>query len=140
MGDPSSSRSSDSSPACAACNHLHLRCNSDCPWARYFPANRASEVIMVDKHLGLARFLELLNQVPPEFRDHMAESLIFEARARWRDPVHASAGIVHHLIERIESTKKELQSVRQHLTQIRAQHSPTSSVRFQLLLLLLLFT
>ncbi|KAH7686495.1 Lateral organ boundaries LOB domain-containing protein [Dioscorea alata] len=128
MADESSSSSRDSRAACAACNYLRVRCNFDCPLARYFPANRASEVVWVDRHVGLAGFVELVNRMRPELRDQTAESLISKAKGRRRDAVHAAADIAQHLLAKTEATKKELQSVRQHLALLRSQQSPTSSV------------
>ncbi|XP_057793304.1 LOB domain-containing protein 25-like [Salvia miltiorrhiza] len=90
MASSSSSSSSYSSPPCASCKFLRLRCLSGCIFAAYFPAEEPTKFVNVHKIFGVSNVSKLLNEIPPHQREDTVKSLAYEAEARLKDPVYGS--------------------------------------------------
>ncbi|KAK1297917.1 LOB domain-containing protein 7 [Acorus calamus] len=104
------------SSACAACKHQRKRCRPDCALARYFPASNPQQFKDVHRLFRVSNVTKILDSVPSaRERDRAMQSIIFEAGARRRDPVHGVVGILRGLFDRVEATQMELESLRRQI-------------------------
>lgn len=79
-------------PACASCKHQRKRCDENCVLSPYFPADRAADFRAVQKVFGVSNVSKMLQAVVEEHRKRLAESLVWEATCRQRDPVLGAYG------------------------------------------------
>lgn len=76
--------------ACASCKHQRKRCDEKCVLSPYFPADRTLEFQAVHRVFGVSNVSKMVQRVAQEHRKKVAESLIWEATWRQRDPVHGA--------------------------------------------------
>ncbi|KAJ6848986.1 putative LOB domain-containing protein 36 [Iris pallida] len=80
---------------CAACKFRQRNCTQGCVFAPYFPAEqRFSNVFHV---YGASAVAKMLNEVSPERRKDLADSLAYHAEMRLIDPVNGCFGEVLEL-------------------------------------------
>ncbi|KAK1426861.1 hypothetical protein QVD17_15541 [Tagetes erecta] len=73
---------------CAACKLLRRRCAEECPFSPYFSPNEPYKFAAVHKVFGASNVSKLLMEVPESQRADAANSLVFEANVRLRDPIY----------------------------------------------------
>ncbi|KAI3512888.1 hypothetical protein L1887_20210 [Cichorium endivia] len=93
---------------CAACKFLRRKCVPGCTFAPYFPPEDPQKFVNVHKLFGASNVTKLLNEVLPNQREDVVNSLAYEAEARVRDPVYGCVGIISFLQRRIDCLQKDL--------------------------------
>ncbi|KAK1267949.1 LOB domain-containing protein 6 [Acorus gramineus] len=105
-------RSSSHTTRCAACRFLCRRCTADCVFLPYFPADRQDErYLMVHRVFGTSNAAKILQQIDVSLRHHAAETLVFQAEARLRDPVYGSVSLIARLNETQNQIQHEISSI-----------------------------
>ncbi|KAL5860977.1 hypothetical protein ACOSQ3_002288 [Xanthoceras sorbifolium] len=89
-------------PACAACKHQRKKCSDECILAPYFPANRSREFQAVHKFFGVSNVTKIVRNVKEEDRHKVADSLIWEALSRQKDPVLGPYGEYKRIYEELK--------------------------------------
>ncbi|MCO5613026.1 hypothetical protein L7F22_067300 [Adiantum nelumboides] len=122
IGNPSGSHSSCSggstpptTQACAACKFQRRKCLPECPLAPYFPPDQPKQFLNVHKLYGVSNTLRILKQVDPSKREDAMKSILYEADARDRDPVHGCYGIITLLQAQAEVLQEELDCLRMQI-------------------------
>ncbi|XP_057812862.2 LOB domain-containing protein 27 isoform X2 [Cryptomeria japonica] len=101
--------------ACAACKYQRRKCSPDCPLAPYFPPDQPKQFLNVHKLFGVSNILRILRQVNDTQKSDAMKSIIYQANAREKDPVHGCFGIIVLLHAQVERLKEELEIVRSQL-------------------------
>lgn len=93
--------------ACASCKHQRKKCKREiCPLAPFFPAERTREFEAVQKVFGVSNAQKMIQAVDTrEEQFIVAESLIWEATCRLRDPKHGCSADY----KRLQAEKNKLQ-------------------------------
>ncbi|CAM8955467.1 unnamed protein product [Rhodiola kirilowii] len=115
------SYSSSSSSRCAACKCLRRKCVMGCILAPYFPSTNPQRFASVHKVFGAANITKMLEQVPMHLRGQAADSMIFEAEMRMKDPVYGSAGIISQLQQQIAHVQGEIMKIQGEIARHNAQ-------------------
>jgi len=100
---------------CAACKHLHRKCNPNCVLAPYFPKDNPECFIKVHSVFGKRNVTNLLKKRDVSHHEQVVESLVYEADAWLRDPIHGCAGPANDLQGRLNEAQTELKSVKNEL-------------------------
>ncbi|XP_010922693.2 LOW QUALITY PROTEIN: LOB domain-containing protein 15 [Elaeis guineensis] len=111
---------------CAACKLLRRRCAQECPFSPYFPPHEPQKFASVHKVFGASNVSKMLLEVPEAQRADAANSLVYEANMRLRDPVYGCMGAVSDLQQQVQALEVELQVVR---AEILKHKSRQASVR-----------
>ncbi|KAJ7560643.1 hypothetical protein O6H91_04G139200 [Diphasiastrum complanatum] len=104
----STSFSNASTSPCAACKLLRRTCNSDCVFAPYFPDDQSQQFANVEKIFGASNVANMLNDLPIHQKGDAANSLIFEADARVKEPIYGCVGAISRLQLEVAQLQKEL--------------------------------
>ncbi|KAJ7539464.1 hypothetical protein O6H91_11G094300 [Diphasiastrum complanatum] len=104
---------------CAACKLLRRRCSQECPFLPYFPPNEPHKFACVHKIFGASNVSKMLLEVPENQRVDVANSLVYEANARIRDPVYGCMGVISALQQQAQSLQAELNAVRAEIIRYR---------------------
>nr|XP_043634600.1 LOB domain-containing protein 15 [Erigeron canadensis] len=97
---------------CAACKLLRRRCAQECPFSPYFSPHEPQKFASVHKVFGASNVSKLLMEVPENQRADAANSLVYEANVRLRDPVYGCMGAISALQHQVQSLQTELNAVR----------------------------
>ncbi|KAH7444012.1 hypothetical protein KP509_02G060200 [Ceratopteris richardii] len=100
---------------CAACRLLRRRCAQQCPFAPYFPPQEPQRFAYVHKVYGASNVSKMLLEVPEAHREDVANSLVYEADTRIRDPIFGCMGVVSKLQHQIKLLQAELNSVKSEI-------------------------
>ncbi|RHN42228.1 putative transcription factor AS2-LOB family [Medicago truncatula] len=100
---------------CAACKHLHRKCHLTCVLAPYFPKDNPERFIKVHSVFGMRNVTNLLKKLDVSHHEQAVESLVYEADAWLRDPIHGCAGPANDLQGRLNEAQTELKSVKNEL-------------------------
>ncbi|XP_008233120.1 PREDICTED: LOB domain-containing protein 1-like [Prunus mume] len=106
---------------CAACRMLRRRCDRNCSLAPYFPGEEIEKFAGVHKVFGASNVIKMIQMVEETRREDAVKALVFEARARLRDPVYGSTGAIFHLQKMIEELRSQLESIRSQVLELQ-QH------------------
>lgn len=99
--------------ACAACKYQRRKCSPDCPLALYFPPDQPRQFLNAHKLFGVSNILRILKQLPDDRQKTDAmKSMVYQANAREKDPVHGCFGIIVMLQTQVERLKEELALVK----------------------------
>ncbi|KAG8380372.1 hypothetical protein BUALT_Bualt06G0008600 [Buddleja alternifolia] len=107
--------SSSNSP-CAACKFLRRKCQPDCGFAPYFPADQPHKFVNVHKVFGASNVTKLLNELQPHHREDAVNSLAYEADMRLRDPVYGCVGVISLLQHQLRQLQMDLTCATSQLT------------------------
>ncbi|XP_057441734.1 LOB domain-containing protein 15-like isoform X2 [Lotus japonicus] len=99
---------------CAACKLLRRRCAQECPFSPYFSPHEPHKFASVHKVFGASNVSKML-MVPESQRADAANSLVYEANERLRDPVYGSMGAISSLQQQVQSLIAELNAVRSEI-------------------------
>ncbi|KAI4379243.1 hypothetical protein MLD38_005566 [Melastoma candidum] len=116
----SSGSSSSSSIRCAGCKHLRRKCPPNCILAPYFPPSNPRRFASVHEVFGASNVTKTLEQLPEHLRRDAAESMVYEAMQRMRDPVYGCAGIITHLQRQIIQLRGEISRAEGEIARIVA--------------------
>ncbi|KAL9673085.1 hypothetical protein QQ045_029338 [Rhodiola kirilowii] len=110
-----SGKSLNATTPCAACKLLRRRCVEDCPFSPYFCPHEPHKFASVHKVFGASNVSKMLMEVPESWRADTANSLIYEANVRLRDPVYGCMGAISTLQQQVQSLEAELIAVREEI-------------------------
>ncbi|KAI3667824.1 hypothetical protein L6452_42893 [Arctium lappa] len=100
---------------CAACKLLRRRCAEECPFSPYFSPHEPHKFAAVHKIFGASNVSKLLMEVPESQRADAANSLVYEANVRLRDPIYGCMGAISALQQQIQSLQADLNAVRSEI-------------------------
>ncbi|KAE8688832.1 LOB domain-containing protein 15 [Hibiscus syriacus] len=125
---------------CAACKLLRRRCADECPFSPYFsphePHSSSNSDPLRKQIRPLNRFLVVfiicadllgLQEVPESRRVDAANSLVYEANLRLRDPVYGSMGAIVTLQQQMQTLQAELNAVRAEILKYKFREATTSN-------------
>lgn len=107
---------------CAACKLLRRRCSQECPFSPYFSPHDPQRFASVHKVFGASNVSKLLSEVPESQRADAANSLVYEANVRLRDPVYGCMGAISALHQQVQSLQAELNAVRAEILKYKYSH------------------
>ncbi|KAJ4751041.1 hypothetical protein LUZ62_085446 [Rhynchospora pubera] len=113
---------------CAACKLLRRRCTQDCPFSPYFSPHEPHKFASVHKVFGASNVSKLLMEVPESQRADAANSLIYEATLRLRDPVYGCMGTISALQQQVQLLEAELQVVRAEIMKHKYQQASAATL------------
>ncbi|KAH7423601.1 hypothetical protein KP509_12G063300 [Ceratopteris richardii] len=113
---------------CAACKLLRRRCAQECPFAPYFSPHEPQKFACVHKVYGASNVSKMLMEVQESQRADTANSLVYEANARIRDPVYGCMGIISALQQQARNLQAELNVVKSEVMRYRASHAENTTV------------
>ncbi|CAA6654650.1 unnamed protein product [Spirodela intermedia] len=97
---------------CAACKLLRRRCAHECPFSPYFSPLEPQKFSAVHKVFGASNVSKMLMEVPEPQRADAANSLVYEANIRLRDPIYGCMGAISALQQQVQALEEELQALR----------------------------
>ncbi|KAG4134266.1 hypothetical protein ERO13_D08G146000v2 [Gossypium hirsutum] len=106
---------------CAACRMLRRRCDSNCILAPYFPGDEPDKFAGVHKVFGASNVIKLIQMVEETNREDAVKALVYEARARLRDPVYGSTGTIFQLQRMVQDLKLQLKSTNARVLELQQQ-------------------
>ncbi|KAK9181974.1 hypothetical protein WN944_025115 [Citrus x changshan-huyou] len=113
---------------CAACKLIRRRCAQDCVFAPYFPADEPQKFASVHKVFGASNVNKMLQELPEHQRSEAVSSMVYEANARFRDPVRGCVGAISSLQQQVDSLQAQLALAQAEVEQMRMRLiSPSSS-------------
>lgn len=115
--------SPNTSTPCAACKLLRRRCAQECPFSPYFSPHEPQKFACVHKVFGASNVSKMLLEVPESQRADTANSLVYEANARIRDPVYGCMGVISTLQQQAQSLQADLNAVRSEIMRYRCHES-----------------
>ncbi|OAY46362.1 LOB domain-containing protein 15 [Manihot esculenta] len=116
---------------CAACKLLRRRCAQECPFSPYFSPHEPQKFASVHKVFGASNVSKMLMEVPESQRADAANSLVYEANVRLRDPVYGCMGAISALQQQVQSLQAELNAVRAEILKYKYREAnilPSSHV------------
>eukprot|EP00253_Pinus_taeda_P015720 PITA_15720 len=108
---------------CSACRTLRRRCGDKCVLAPYFPPNDPEKFASVHRIFGASNIIRNLQNVDSEHRDDAVSSMVYEARARLRDPVYGSAGVICQLQQQVSDLQAQLATAQAQILNVHCQHT-----------------
>ncbi|KAG4950454.1 hypothetical protein JHK82_043811 [Glycine max] len=117
---------------CAACKLLRRRCTPDCAFAPYFPADEPQKFDSVHKVFGASNVNKMLKELPEHQRSDAVSSMVYEAKARVRDPVYGCVGAISSLQQQVDVLQTQLALAQAEVVHMRMrQFSPLSDQQQQ---------
>ncbi|CAL0327557.1 unnamed protein product [Lupinus luteus] len=108
---------------CAACKLLRRRCAQECPFSPYFSPHDPQKFASVHKVFGASNVAKMLMEVPECQRADAANSLVYEANVRLRDPVYGCMGAISDLQQQVQSLQTELNAVRSEILKYKLREA-----------------
>lgn len=91
--------------------------------APYFPPNDPRKFTTVHTVFGASNIIRILQDVDGEHRDDAVSSLVYEARARLRDPVYGCAGAVFQLQQQVCDLQSQLATAQAQILNLHCQQT-----------------
>ncbi|KAK6145219.1 hypothetical protein DH2020_022039 [Rehmannia glutinosa] len=113
---------------CAACKLLRRRCAEECPFSPYFSPHQPHKFAAVHKVFGASNVSKLLMEVPEFQRADAANSLVYEANVRLRDPVYGCMGAISALQQQIQTLQAELNAVRSEILRYKYREAANTII------------
>ncbi|KAL4279641.1 hypothetical protein GQ457_03G028760 [Hibiscus cannabinus] len=108
---------------CAACKLLRRRCAQECPFSPYFSPHEPHKFASVHRVFGASNVSKMLMEVPESQRADAANSLVYEANVRLRDPVYGCMGAISALQQQVQSLQAELNAVRAEIIKYKCREA-----------------
>ncbi|KAF8085706.1 hypothetical protein N665_0650s0019 [Sinapis alba] len=108
---------------CAACKLLRRRCAQECPFSPYFSPHEPHKFASVHKVFGASNVSKMLMEVPENQRADTANSLVYEANVRLRDPVYGCMGAISSLQHQVQALQAELTAVRSEILKYKQREA-----------------
>ncbi|XP_057861049.2 LOB domain-containing protein 1-like [Cryptomeria japonica] len=90
--------------------------------APYFPPNDPDKFAIVQRVFGTGHIVKLLQGLEVEQREDAVNSIVYEASARVKDPVHGCAKDVHQLQKRIADLESQLAVKETELKHLQSEY------------------
>ncbi|CAK9164111.1 unnamed protein product [Ilex paraguariensis] len=113
---------------CAACKLLRRRCAEECPFSPYFSPLEPQKFAAVHKVFGASNVSKMLMEVPESQRADAANSLVYEANVRLRDPVYGCMGAISALQQQVQSLQAELSTIRAEILKYKYREAANSLI------------
>ncbi|MCD7460486.1 LOB domain-containing protein 15 [Datura stramonium] len=113
---------------CAACKLLRRRCAEECPFSPYFSPHEPHKFAAVHKVFGASNVSKLLLEVPVGQRADAANSLVYEANVRLRDPVYGCMGAISTLQQQVQNLQVELNAIRAEILRYKYREAANSLI------------
>ncbi|XP_039021398.1 LOB domain-containing protein 1-like [Hibiscus syriacus] len=113
---------------CAACRMLRRRCDVNCILAPYFPGDEPEKFAVVHKVFGASNVIKMIQMVEERNREDAAKALVYEAKARMRDPVYGSTGTIFQLQKMVQQLKVQLESTNARVLELQQQKDQLLSI------------
>ncbi|CAK9326296.1 unnamed protein product [Citrullus colocynthis] len=121
---PSTGTTLNTITPCAACKLLRRRCAQECPFSPYFSPHEPQKFASVHKVFGASNVAKMLMEVPESQRADAANSLVYEANLRLRDPVYGCMGVISSLQHQLHTLQSDLNSIRTQIFNFKfTQHN-----------------
>ncbi|KAK4426349.1 LOB domain-containing protein 36 [Sesamum alatum] len=102
---------------CAACKHLRRKCEKECVFAPYFPADNLTKFTNVHKVYGATNVAKILKELSTDNeREEAVKSLAYEAEFRLREPIYGCVGVVAVLQKKLKQVHHDLECAKQELS------------------------
>ncbi|KAI4382896.1 hypothetical protein MLD38_008798 [Melastoma candidum] len=111
---------------CAACKLLRRRCAQECPFSPYFSPHEPEKFACVHKVFGASNVSKMLKEAPESQRADTANSLVYEANVRLRDPVYGCMGMISALKQQVQNLQAELNAVRCEILRYKYREAATA--------------
>ncbi|XP_040379839.1 LOB domain-containing protein 15-like [Oryza brachyantha] len=121
---PGSSAAVNTITPCAACKLLRRRCAQECPFSPYFSPLEPHKFASVHKVFGASNVSKMLLEVQESQRGDAANSLVYEANLRLRDPVYGCMGAILTLQQQVQALEAELAAVRAQI--VKHKYRPSA--------------
>nr|AAM67163.1 LOB DOMAIN 13 [Arabidopsis thaliana] len=108
---------------CAACKLLRRRCAQECPFSPYFSPHEPHKFASVHKVFGASNVSKMLMEVPESQRADAANSLVYEANVRLKDPVYGCMGAISALQQQVQALQAELTAVRSEILKYKQREA-----------------
>ncbi|CAA2959926.1 LOB domain-containing protein 1-like [Olea europaea var. sylvestris] len=108
---------------CAACKILRRRCVDKCVLAPYFPPSEPLKFTIAHRVFGASNIIKLLQELPEAQRSDAVDSMVYDANARFRDPVYGCAGAICQLQKQISELQAELAKSQAEILNIQYQNA-----------------
>jgi hypothetical protein len=89
--------------------------------APYFPPNDPQKFASVHTVFGASNIIRILQDVGTEHRDDAVSSMVYEARARLRDPIYGCAGVVCQLQQQVCDLQSQLATAQAQILNLHCQ-------------------
>ncbi|XP_022964078.1 protein IAL1-like, partial [Cucurbita moschata] len=122
----SSSSSTATTQACAACKYQRRKCVPDCILAPYFPHHRQRQFLNAHKLFGVSNITKIIKNLDPFQKEEAMRTIIFQSDVRSLDPVGGCYRIIRDLQRQIQYSKAELEIVLHQLA--ICKHQAAASV------------
>ncbi|RWR97518.1 LOB domain-containing protein 25-like protein [Cinnamomum micranthum f. kanehirae] len=106
---------------CAACRMLRRRCSDSCLLAPYFPAEETDNFIHVHKVFGASNVIKTLQMLDESSREDAVKSMVYEAKARLRDPVYGCTRVICFLQKHVKDLEAQLEMTKEQFVESKAQ-------------------
>ncbi|XP_052205445.1 LOB domain-containing protein 15-like isoform X2 [Diospyros lotus] len=113
---------------CAACKLLRRRCAEECPFSPYFSPHEPQKFAAVHKVFGASNVSKMLMEVPESQRADAANSLVYEANVRLRDPVYGCMGAISALQHQVQTLQAELNAIRAEILKYKYREAANSII------------
>lgn len=113
---------------CAACKLLRRRCAQECPFSPYFSPLEPHKFASVHKVFGASNVSKILLEVHESQRADAANSLVYEANLRLRDPVYGCMGAILTLQQQVQALEAELAAVRAEIVKHKYRPAAVANV------------
>ncbi|XP_030464229.1 LOB domain-containing protein 15-like isoform X2 [Syzygium oleosum] len=127
MLSPSCTGTLNNITPCAACKLLRRRCAEECPFSPYFSPHEPQKFAAVHKVFGASNVSKMLTEVAESQRADTANSLVYEANLRLRDPVYGCMGAISALQQQIQTLQAELNAVRNEILRFKYREAATNN-------------
>uniref|UniRef100_A0A452Y3K0 LOB domain-containing protein n=1 Tax=Aegilops tauschii subsp. strangulata TaxID=200361 RepID=A0A452Y3K0_AEGTS len=124
---PGSTPSFNTMTPCAACKLLRRRCAQECPFSPFFSPLEPHKFASVHKVFGASNVSKMLLEVHESQRGDAANSLVYEANLRLRDPVYGCMGAILTLQQQVHALEAELAAVRAEILKHRYRPAAAAS-------------
>ncbi|KAK5847005.1 LOB domain-containing protein 15 [Gossypium arboreum] len=113
---------------CAACKLLRRRCAEECPFSPYFSPHEPHKFAAVHKVFGASNVSKMLMEVPENQRADAANSLVYEANLRLRDPVYGCMGAIVTLQQQMQNLQAELNAIRAEILKYKIREVTNNNI------------
>ncbi|GLJ17658.1 hypothetical protein SUGI_0307720 [Cryptomeria japonica] len=108
--------------SCAPCRVQRKKCAEECILAPYFPPDDPDKFAIVQRVFGTGHIIKLLQGLEAEKRADAVNSIVYEASARLKDPVHGCAKEIDQLQKQIAGLESQLAVKQAELKDMRSEY------------------
>uniref|UniRef100_A0A6V7QS94 LOB domain-containing protein n=1 Tax=Ananas comosus var. bracteatus TaxID=296719 RepID=A0A6V7QS94_ANACO len=98
------------------------------PFLPYFSPHEPNKFASVHKVFGASNVSKMLMEVPEPQRADAANSLVYEANLRLRDPVYGCMGAIMALQQQVQALEAELEAIRAEILKHKYRQAGSSLI------------